>query len=147
MPGLDWRIAAPSPEDVAFLEERLYEFNQQATGLRDGCGLGVLVRDGQNRLVAGASGYTWGGACVLRQVWVDESLRGRGLGRELLARAEAEARRRGCRLLLLNTHSFQAPGFYQKLGFERVAEVADHPPGHAELVLRKRLAPDGGKSG
>jgi GNAT superfamily N-acetyltransferase len=136
---LDWRVEAPTAADVAFLEERLYEFNQDATGLRDGRGLGVFVRDLAGRLVAGAAGYTWGGACVLRQVWVDETLRGRGLGRELLARAEAEARRRGCRLLLLGTHSFQAPGFYQKLGFEHVAELADHPPGHAEIFLRKQL--------
>jgi GNAT superfamily N-acetyltransferase len=136
---LDWRIAAPSAEDVAFLEERLYEFNQRATGISDGRGLGILLRDGAGRIVAGATGYTWGGACVLRQVWVDEPLRRRGLGRKLLARAEAEARERGCRLLLLGTHSFQAPGFYRRLGFERVAELVDHPPGHAEIFLRKQL--------
>jgi GNAT superfamily N-acetyltransferase len=140
---LDWQLASPTNEDVAFLEERLYEFNQAATGIRDGRGLGVFVRDAAGRLVAAAAGHTWGGSCVLRQVWVDEPLRGRGIGRELLVRAEAEARRRGCRQILLTTHSFQAPGFYQKLGFRRVAELADHPAGHAELVLRKPLGAAG----
>ena len=147
MSRLDWQLVSPTSEDVAFLEERLYEFNQAATGIRDGRSLGVFARDGAGRLVAAAAGHTWGGACVLRQVWVDEPLRGRGIGRELLARAEAEARRRGCRQLLLTTHSFQAPGFYQKLGFQRIAEVMDHPAGHAELVLRKRLGPPGHEPG
>jgi ribosomal protein S18 acetylase RimI-like enzyme len=42
---------------------------------------------------------------------------------------------------VLTTHSFQAPGFYRKLGYEPLAEVPDYPAGHLEIVLRKRLSP------
>ena len=125
--------------EIEFLEERLYEFNGAATRILDGRELAFAVRDESGDLAAAAAGHTWGGTCELRQVWVRESLRGRGLGRELLGACQAEAIRRGCRQLVLTTHSFQAPGFYTKLGFEIVGELPDYPRGHSQLLLRKAL--------
>ncbi len=133
----------PSADDVRFLDDRLYDFNWEATGLRDGRLLGIFLRDEGGTLLAGAAGHTWGGTCELRQVWVEASRRGRGLGRKLLQAAEAEARRRGCQQLVLSTHSFQAPAFYQKLGFEIIAELADYPRGHSQIFMRKPLRPAG----
>jgi ribosomal protein S18 acetylase RimI-like enzyme len=130
----------PRPEDAQYLEDRLYEFNAGMTGIRDGRTLGIFLRDESGGIVAGAAGHTWGGTCELKQVWVAASARGRGLGRRLMAAAEAEAVRRGCRQLVLSTHSFQAPGFYRRLGFEVMAELPDYPRGHSHLVLRKRLS-------
>ena len=139
MNGENLRYEDPSASDVRFLEDRLYEFNRARTGISDGCGLGVFLRDAAGEIVAGAAGHTWGETCELRQVWVAEGLRSRGLGRRLLEAAEAEATRRGCRQLVLSTHSFQAPGFYEKLGFHVVARLEDYPRGHVQLLLRKRL--------
>lgn len=137
MPRFD--IEEPSAADTQFLDDRLYEFNCGATGIVDGQLLGVFVRNEAKEVVAGAAGHTWGGTCELRQVWVAESARGCGMGRRLMAEAEAEAVRRGCRQLVLTTHSFQAPAFYLKLGFEVVHELLDYPQGHSQLLLRKRL--------
>jgi ribosomal protein S18 acetylase RimI-like enzyme len=128
--------------DIQFLEDRLYEFNRAATGISDGRGLGIVLRDARGVIVAAAAGHTWGGTCELRQVWVDAPLRGSGFGRRLLAAAETEAIRRGCHQLVLTTHSFQAPDFYRKLGFEVVAELPGYPCGHSQWVLRKLLALD-----
>lgn len=130
---------APSSADIEFLEDRLYDFYVAATGVSDGGSLGVFLRDDARGIVAGAAGYTWGETCELRQVWVADSIRRHGLGRRLMAEVEAEARRRGCRQIVLTTHSFQAPDFYRKLGFEVVAEVPDFPRGYSALVMRKRL--------
>jgi len=139
-----FEIEEPASADVEFLEDRLYQFNADTTGIGDGRGLGVFLRDESNVIVAGAAGHTWGETCELRQVWVAEPLRGHGVGRRLIAEAEAEAVRRGCRQLVLATHSFQAPEFYRKLGFSVVSELPDYPRGYSHLVLRKTLSSRGG---
>lgn len=136
-----FEVEDPSPADIEFLEDRLYEFNAGTTGIDDGRSLGVFLRDELRNIVAGAAGHTWGETCELRQVWVAASARGRGLGRRLIAEAEAEAIRRGCRQLVVTTHSFQAPAFYRKLGFDVVSELPDYPRGYSHLMLRKRLSP------
>lgn len=133
----------PRPDDVQYLEDRIYEFNAAATGIADGEWLAILVRDETGRIVAGISGNTWGGCLEIRQLWVEEARRGKGLGTRLLQAAEKEARRRGCRLAVLSTFEFQAPAFYARHGFEVTASIDDHPRGHRNLLLRKRLAENG----
>src|SRR5689334_14561498 len=115
----------PTPGDVQYLEDRLYDFNAVATGITDGAWLTILVRGEADRIVAGLCGNTWGGCLEIRQFWVEETRRSHGLGTRLLAAAEQEARRRGCQQIVLMTFSFQAPGFYARRGFEVVAVVED----------------------
>lgn len=133
----------PTPADIQFLEDRLYEFNSAATGITDGEWLAIFVRDESDRIVAGICGNTWGGCLEIRQFWVEEARRKQGLGTRLLGAAEQEARRRGCQQILLMTFTFQAPAFYATHGFEVVAVVDDHPRGHENLLLRKRLGRSG----
>jgi GNAT superfamily N-acetyltransferase len=130
--------AEPTPDDVQYLEDRIYEFNSSVTGIGDGELLAFFVREG-DRIVAGICGNTWGGTCELRQFWVEESLRNRGFGAKLFQAAEQEAHRRGCTQIILMTFSFQAPAFYVKQGFEVVATIDDHPRGHRNVLMRKRL--------
>jgi GNAT superfamily N-acetyltransferase len=129
----------PSPEQVRYLEDRLYEFNAGATGITDGEGLAIFVRAGDGRIVAGIAGHTWGACCEIRQLWVEPALRGQGLGSRLLAAAEGEARRRHCGQIILTTHEFQAPDFYATRGFRELARIDDYPRGHRQLLLRKAL--------
>ena len=129
----------PTPQDVEYLEDRIYEHNASVTGIADGQLLAFLLRDDSGRIVAGICGNTWGGGCEIRQFWVEESQRRRGLGTRLFQAAEQEARRRGCTQMLLMTFSFQAPAFYARIGFEVVATIADHPRGHRNFLMRKRL--------
>ena len=129
----------PTPQDVEYLEDRIYEHNASVTGIADGQLLAFLLRDDSGRIVAGICGNTWGGGCEIRQFWVEESQRRRGLGTRLLRAAEQEASRRGCTQMLLMTFSFQAPAFYVRNGFEVVATIADHPRGHRNFLMRRRL--------
>jgi len=133
------RAVDPTPDEVQYLEDRLYEFNSSATDIAGGELLAFFVRE-RERIVAGICGNTWGGTCELRQFWVDESQRHCGLGAKLFQAAEQEARRRGCTQIVLMTFSFQAPAFYQRHGFEVLAAIDDHPRGHQNFLMRKRLA-------
>ena len=72
-------------------------------------------------------------------VWVDEAWRGRGLGRELMMRAEQEARRRSCRYARLATSDFQAPDFYRKLGYALYGTLENCPRGVTVYYFRKDL--------
>lgn len=123
----------------AFLVERIYEFNAQATGYFDGRLLGGRLRNETGQVIAAFNGHTWGGCCVVAHLWVHESWRGRGLGRSLVQAAEAEAVRRGCEQVVLATHSFQAPAFYERLGYEKQAVIHGQPKGHANVIYVKHV--------
>jgi ribosomal protein S18 acetylase RimI-like enzyme len=137
--GSEW-----DPQLDAFLAERIYAFNARTTGQADGAAVTGAIRDATGRVVAAVTGHTWGGACQVNSLWVDEAHRRQGLGRALLGAVEAEARRRGCAQVILLTHDFQAPAFYEGLGYARRAEIPGYPRGHAQYVYVKPLAaPDG----
>jgi ribosomal protein S18 acetylase RimI-like enzyme len=133
--------AHPAPADLNFLDEQINQFNFAATGImpEPDVLLAIIVRDEANEIVAGVWGWTWGGCCEIRTLWVHERLRGQGYGQRLLRAAEGEATRRGCRQVVLDTHSFQAPGFYRKHGYEVVGQVDGYPLGHTKYYLRKPL--------
>jgi ribosomal protein S18 acetylase RimI-like enzyme len=128
------------PEDLQFLEEQVNEFNFATTGFRDARLLVTMLRDAVGRVYAGLSGHTWGGAAEIRFLWVDESHRRSGIGSRLLRAAEEEARSRGCRKIVLSTHSFQAPDFYRKQGYIVAGECLDYPRGYRHILLEKLLA-------
>lgn len=70
---------------------------------------------------------------------LDEMARGKGAGASLIAQLEAIAKERGKIGVWLDTYSFQAPGFYEKLGYQRVGLIPDYPQGHARYFYAKRL--------
>jgi hypothetical protein len=51
----------PRPDDVRYLDDRLYEFNAGKTGIDDGRLLGIFARDPAGGIVGGLYGWTWGG--------------------------------------------------------------------------------------
>jgi len=128
------------PSGIDSLEEQLYEHNRDATGHQDGRGLAFEAVDSADARIAAIAGYSWAGMAEIRQLWVDKAHRSLGLGRALVEAAVAEAVTRGCRLVWVATHSFQAPWLYEKCGFLRVADLPDWPPGHSKIFLHRRLA-------
>lgn len=73
-------------------------------------------------------------------LWVDAPHRGTGLGSRLVARAEQEAREaHGVAGSQVETWDFQAPRFYEKIGYRLIASMDDYPPGMVNHLLIKRF--------
>jgi len=128
-----------APRIEAFLAGRIYEYNAAATGYHDAESFAAVQEDGSGTMQAGISGYTWGGCCFISYLWVAAASRGKGLGSELLAAVERHAREKRCRLVLVPSHSFQAPEFYARKGYAPMARIDDHPVGHSSHFYTKRL--------
>lgn len=96
--------------------------------------------ESHGELVAGLSGWTWGGAAGIAMTWVHEDKRGTGLGASLLAGFEDAARKRGCTHVFVTSFTFQAPAFYQRFGYEEIFRWESVPTvGRDDVHLRKQL--------
>ncbi|MGZ6963922.1 MAG: GNAT family N-acetyltransferase [Acidimicrobiia bacterium] len=134
----------PDPADVARLEAAVVEQTADVTGhsVDDEIPLAIFVRGDDGTVLAGVSGWTWGGCCELQHLWVHESERGNGLGSRLLDASEAEAARRGCGQVVLFTHAANGGRTgerWTRRGYELVGRVDDYPLGDAALWFRKAL--------
>ena len=125
--------------DATFVRDGLALFNVAVTGDAYYSPLAIFLKDGRGAVLGGALGHVWGGWLDLDTLWVAEPFRGQGYGAKLLRAAEDEARTQGCHGVFLTTFSFQARSFYEKFGYEVVADIPDYPKGHSHHVLTKKL--------
>jgi GNAT superfamily N-acetyltransferase len=130
---------SPAAADLALLEEHVAAAASAAAGLGEEQEFGIFARDDNGRVVAGISAIAWGGCCELQAMWVKESLRNRGLARTLVAGAEAEARRRGCALVVFHAYDLLAGDLYERLGYETVGVIENCAAGSAARWYRKSL--------
>ncbi len=133
------RKEKPAHGDILAVANPLQEFNLQA-GPPPGHILVVLhIVDPEGTVAGGLFGqiaYDW---LHIDYLVVAETLRGNGLGRKLMTQAEQIAREHGCVGVYLDTLSFQARPFYEKLGYAVFGELEDRPRGGAHYFLKKRI--------
>jgi len=100
----------------------------------------IFMRDEEGRVVGGTTANIFGGWVYISLLWVEDSLRNQGHGTELLHRLEEEAMRLGCQYAHLDTYSFEAKPFYERLGYKVFGVLENYPEGHCKYFLKKRLA-------
>jgi GNAT superfamily N-acetyltransferase len=131
---------APARDDVEVLPDGLEAFNEAAwPGHQPWRPLGVLLRRGR-RVIGGLVGETYAGWLFIRYFWLEDSLRRQGIGRAVIAAAEARAAARGCHSAWVDTFSFQAPDFYRRQGYTEFGRLP-YPPKGERIFLQKRLGP------
>ena len=130
----------PGEDNVDRLRERLIAYNTAQTSDDKWARVLLSVDDAAGNLAAGLYAkihFSW---MFIDLLWVADPLRGLGLGADLLAEAETQARQHGCHSVWLDTFSFQAPDFYRKQGYELFGELGEYPPGHKRYFFQKKLS-------
>ena len=125
----------PSDADRAAILAGLAAFNQEHVELGSTGPLAVLLKDDSGATIGGLWGTTLFGSLRIELLFVPESMRGFSVGSAIMHRAEALAAARGCIGASLATYSFQARGFYQKLGYTVFGEISNYPPGSSRFFL------------
>jgi ribosomal protein S18 acetylase RimI-like enzyme len=123
-PAITFTVHDDVPPDAgALVDAGLGEANGQAAPLHEVRPLCCVARLATGEIIGGVVGRTWGLCCEVQQLWVHPDHRRRGVGRRLMGELHRRAEERGCRTFYLETFSFQAPAFYQSLGYAIRVEI------------------------
>lgn len=131
-----------SQEEFNYIKKKVIEHNMEVlpdhikTPNED---ISFMLRDDEGEIVGGITANTFWHHIHIEFLWVDKRYRKEGYGSILLKKLEDFAREKKCRLIYLDSFSFQAPGFYQKNGYEIFGKLDDHPKGYDLYFLQKRL--------
>ena len=118
----------PKPA-VRWVGRRLGSFITRKIGSAAAKGFALESRDDEGALTAVCLGFDAWDWLHLDGLWVSGERRGKGLGSRLLQLAEREAKRRGCRGVMLRAFGFQSPGFWKKRGYKVFGTLRGLPKG------------------
>jgi GNAT superfamily N-acetyltransferase len=129
--------ADPALADEHYVRTQLGVWNMKVTGHVDYSPAYFFVRDGETRVRGALLAFVWGKWLHVDTLWLHDDIRGQGWGTKLLEAAHELGREKGAKAAWLDTFSWQARPFYERFGYEAVFEVADFPPGHSRIFMRK----------
>jgi GNAT superfamily N-acetyltransferase len=130
---------APKPDDTKIIWQGVSEHAKKVRGLPSGKPFAFFIKDSLNQIKGGCSGYIYYGCLYVDLLWVDESLRGKQYGTQLMKNAEKLAHANHCNFIATNTMDFEALDFYKKLGFEIEFEKKGFEKHSSMYFLRKNL--------
>jgi len=130
-------ILDPPDEVTRAIRDGLGAYNARILGDQDWCRVAIVVRSDEGQVLGGLLGSVSWDWLHVSHLWLDESVRGRDIGSELLRRAEALAVARGVTHAYLETTSFQALEFYLKNGYKVFGRLEGRPRGHTYYYLKK----------
>ena len=128
-----------SEKDINEIHAMLKAYNLSQREASANVPLGIYYEDENGGKKAGLVGETFGNWLCIKYLFVSEELRGQGIGKKIVESAEEEAKKRGCKFSFVDTFSFQAPRFYQKLGYNEVFALTNYPYTGARYYYTKEL--------
>src|SRR5208337_111910 len=117
----------------------LVNHNVAITGQAEWYPVAFFLRDENGEVLGGLLGDIWAAWLHVTTLAVAAPARGHGFGKDLMKRAELYAVERGCTNAFLDTFSFQARPFYEKLGYRVFGTLENHPVGHQHYFMSKQL--------
>lgn len=134
-------LGDPSPEDKQKLVEGMLAHHAKNGHIRKTETISIFLHDENDQAVGGVIvSVLWGGM-EIQALWVDESIRGQGWGKKLMEAAEQEGIKRNCTIAYTNTFSWQAPDFYQNMGYTLYGKLDNFPQGCTLSYFQKKLTP------
>lgn len=130
---------SPSLDEIEFLKQKLIDNNREFVGSSLRQPIALFTYDEHRNCIGGCSGHTYGNWLFIEYLWVDNTIRKKGIGSKLLNSMEHQAHLRKCKFSLLDTFSFQARPFYEKHGYQTVMTLDDFPMHHQRFYLTKKL--------
>lgn len=135
--AIDQREIRPSnQQDNELIHQSLRSYNRQY--MRDFRDYSFHIQDG-DKLIAGIVAGSTLDTLEIEFLFVDATYRREKLGSQLLFHVESLARRDGLRRILLNTYSFQAPGFYEKHGYSQLLRISPCFGDFSQYYFEKNL--------
>ncbi len=135
-------IANPTEDEVKEFQKGLDAYNMEKTNGEFNSPqpwLNLVLKDQDGKIVGGLFTSTLFWTLYLEVLWVDDKYRGLGYGRDLVLEAQRLAKKDGCISSHVYTFSWQAPDFYQAVGYKLIATYEGYHGGITELILMKRL--------
>ena len=86
----------PTENEIKYIREELNQFNNERVGEDGHTPLNIVEYDTNGNIIGGILGGTYWGWMYVDILWVHENHRKKGVGSNLLHKAEEEALRRGC---------------------------------------------------
>ena len=129
----------PDPSLQEAILQGLIAFNTKKLGPDNFRRLAITVKNSEDKIVGGLWGNTSWEWLFVEYLFLPESMRGKGLGSELLRRAEAEAISRGCRGAYLATLKAEMCRLYECSGYMVFGTLPDYPTGNTRFFLQKPL--------
>ncbi len=131
--------ADPSHTDTTTLWKGISQNAKLMKGHEPGKPFAFYIKDKIGDVKGGCSGFLFYGCLYTDLLWIDESLRGRGYGIDLMGRVEELAIKNTCRFMVVNTMDFEALNFYKKLGYIIEFERKGFEKDSIMYFLRKNL--------
>lgn len=129
----------PNPEDKKALVEGMLSYHASNGHPRKSEIFSIILKDKSEKVLGGVIvSFLWN-AMEIQTLWVDELLRDKGYGTKLMTMVEEEAIKRGCTIAYTNTFSWQAPEFYEKLGYILYGKLDNFPKGNSLSYFYKNL--------
>ncbi|ATA26481.1 GNAT family N-acetyltransferase [Brenneria goodwinii] len=128
----------PNKNEEELVIQSLWKHNEQYDAV-DIHPLFLNFKDETNHIIAGLIARTWWGGLEIQYLWVSEAHRKIGLGSQLMKKAEEEALKRDCHFAYVDTFSFQARGFYEKLGYREYGNLPGYAHRHTRHYLSKLI--------
>lgn len=134
-------VIEPSKKQCDAIYQGLLTFNSPHFPDREITKVACFLKTSQGELAGGLTGEVFSNTLYVQYFWLEESYRGQGFGSKIFKKAETEAAALGATDIYLDTYSFQAAGFYQKLGFTQVGKYSGFPTkGVDKLFFQKSIS-------